>query len=238
MNLYLLELFGKWINFMMVSFLAVFGFLEPNQVYFEVENMNSQKSFMVDYQIEPYEIEHIYKSNMPAGKEQVVESGQEKVVAVFDGAPVVLQEKENKVKKVGTGEPGKYYGNLTGYGADCRGCDGQGNLACFNANHNLVDDGKYYHDDEYGEVRIVAAPSQTLANGKTFSCGTIVTISFEDQSIKAIVLDRGIALENSFEEDVILFDLAFVSEQEELSDIYAITRQDGSVQFEVKRWGF
>ncbi len=238
MNLYLLEAIGKWINFTVISILALFGFLESHEVNLVSKNDNINKSFSLNYDIQPYETEIIYKSNMPQGKELVVSPGQEGVEVFYEEEKVLLQEQKTKVKHVGTGPSGVYYGNLTGYGADCRGCDGRGNLACFQAGHNLVEDGVYYEDDEYGKVRVVAAPSPALSNGQSFSCGTIVKISFDDYEKLTIVLDRGIALENRFAEGTILFDLAFVSERDELSDIRSITRQDGSVQFEVKRWGF
>ncbi len=238
MNLYLLEVFGKWINFMVISSFVVLGFLPIEEISIEIPNENVYKSFQVAYDIQPYETEKVYNNSIPQGNEIVKSAGQEEVTVIFGDRSALLQEGKNEIIYVGTGAKGTYYGNLTGYGADCRGCNGKGNLKCWSAGHNLVEDGKYYNDELFGKVRIVAAPPQTLANGRSFSCGTIVEISFEDNKFLAIVLDRGGKLTSDFNRGIILFDLAFVSEEEELSEIYSITRQDGSVRYEVKRWGF
>lgn len=77
-----------------------------------------------------------------------------------------------------------YVGHLTGYVANCPLCTGY--LAC--NNQNVLDGTEYYHDKEYGDVRIVAS-SRNLA------CGTVIRFNqsrISDEPIIAIVLDRGV----------------------------------------------
>ena len=237
MNVYLLELLSKGSHFITIVFLAFFGYLNIDSNQLIIENENIRKSTGVNYEIIDYEVEEIVKHNIPRGHYLVKEAGHEGVT-VIDGDDVFqLREAQNEIRYVGAGATGQYYGNLTGYGPDCYGCNGLGNLAC-RVDHNLVADGKYYDDDDYGLVRIVAAPRQKLENGRAFSCGTIVEMTVDEQKITAIVLDRGGALNACFSQGVIVFDLAFASEAEELDAIRAITKRDQSVQFEVKRWGF
>ena len=62
---------------------------------------------------------------------------------------------------------------MTGYGADCQGCSGLGTLACKTKNgsyYSLTQNGMNYTDDEYGEVRIIAAALDK------FPCGTIIKV--------------------------------------------------------------
>lgn len=78
-----------------------------------------------------------------------------------------------------------YYGNLTGYVADCPLCSGK--LGC--TGQNVLDGTTTYNDLDYGVVRIVAS-SQSLP------CGSIVrfknTTLSDTGVITAIVLDRGV----------------------------------------------
>lgn len=77
-----------------------------------------------------------------------------------------------------------FTGDVTGYVADCPLCTGY--LAC---NNQYVADGTtIYHDNEYGDVMIVASSSN-------LPCGSIVTFDagfYTDKKIVAIVLDRGV----------------------------------------------
>lgn len=83
----------------------------------------------------------------------------------------------------------KYYdtsfiGKLTHYGPDCALCGGH--LGCngqYARNGNI-----YYHDKEYGTLRIVAT-------SKKIPCGSILRINvdaYDKNGMYAIVLDRGV----------------------------------------------
>ena len=79
-----------------------------------------------------------------------------------------------------------YYGDLTGYGADCPLCGGT--LSC-KSSLDVLHGNVRYNDEKYGSVRIVAA-------SKLLPCGTIVRFSapkVSDEPVVAIVLDRGVA---------------------------------------------
>ena len=77
-----------------------------------------------------------------------------------------------------------YFGDLTGYVANCPLCGGH--LACM-PKLDVLSGITTYEDETYGSVRIVAS-SRNLA------CGSIVRFdsSIEEEPIVAIVLDRGV----------------------------------------------
>lgn len=95
-----------------------------------------------------------------------------------------------------------YYGPMTAYGPDCVGC-----IGITTSGYNVLDGKIYYHDETYGNIRILAAD-------KSLPFGTIVRISGLDvfeEDILAIVLDRGSAIgfgKKSY------FDLLYPSEKE------------------------
>ena len=107
--------------------------------------------------------------------------------------------KEEKTERV----LASYYGPMTGYGPDCKGCIGI-TASGYNVRNNI-----YYNDKEYGKVRIVAAD-------KSLPFGTIVRIKnldFYKNDVIAIVLDRGSAI--GFKKKS-YFDLLYKSEKETL----------------------
>lgn len=110
------------------------------------------------------------------------------------------------------------YGKLSRYGPDCYGCSG------YVAYGKYVGDGTiYYYDNYYGNVRI-------LAGDRSYPFGTIVRVSFEDESFLGIVLDRGGAI--GFNRTA-LFDLLYPSEY--LANIDGVNY---NTKFEVLRIGF
>ena len=114
---------------------------------------------------------------------------------------VEVKEEKKTESKVKSKVLKKYTGYITAYGPDCKGCIGI-TASGFNVKNRI-----YYHDKEYGKIRIVAAD-------RTLSFGTIVKIknnsSFKKPVI-AIVLDRGSAI--GFNKSV-YFDLLYKSERE------------------------
>lgn len=113
--------------------------------------------------------------------------------------------------------PTSFYGKLTHYGPDCKGCGGH--LGCNGQdarNGNI-----YYDDEEYGTVRIVAA-------SKTLPCGSIIRINvdaYDPNGMYAIVLDRGVG-------DGVI-DLLKTSEKAK-----APSRTVNSVKFDILRYGY
>ena len=122
-----------------------------------------------------------------------------------------IDNRDNKVLNT-------YYGYITAYGPDCKGCIGI-TASGFNVKNNI-----YYHDRQYGKVRIVAAD-------KKIPFGTIVRIKYQNTSENniAIVLDRGSAI--GFNRNA-LFDLLYRSEKE------TISFGKRKATFEILRYGY
>lgn len=74
-----------------------------------------------------------------------------------------------------------YNGILTGYVANCPLCGGT--LSCTGV--NVTDGTTTYNDNTYGSVNIVAS-------SLSLPCGSIVQFDLNNDSITAIVLDRGV----------------------------------------------
>ena len=108
-------------------------------------------------------------------------------------------------------------GSMSGYGPDCRGCTG------FTSSGYNINNGIYYFDKTYGEVRILAAD-------RSLKLGSIVRIKESNGEIIGIVLDRGSAIGIG---KTYLFDLLFVSENEAYQ--YGVSND---VVFEILRYGY
>ena len=76
-------------------------------------------------------------------------------------------------------------GELTAYVGDCPLCSGI--LAC-HPRTNVLEEGIYFNDSEYGTVRIVAT-------SKKYACGTILRFNSSrigEDPVIAIAMDRGV----------------------------------------------
>lgn len=233
MNQYLLHFVGKWLSLILVSITSLFGTYTINNVENITVNDNFDKSTNRIHKVVEYET--IIKNNpkLPWNTKKVIVEGQNGIVYENpeNNTVEVLREVVNEVIEVGTGPSGNFYGRLTGYGADCKGCSGT--VACpspIKKYHNLYNDGIYYNDTEYGEVRILAA------SHKVFPCGTIIRVTRgSDEPFIGVVLDTGVAMRKAWDEEGrILIDLAFVSE----SDPEVLKTTSNNVYYEVLRWGW
>ncbi len=124
----------------------------------------------------------------------------------------------SEVLQYGSKNPVKFNGTMTAYGPDCVGCSGI--VSC--PPRNDVRNGNiYFNDNEYGQVRIVAAD-------KSIPCGTMVKVTGDrlGEEMTAIVLDRGGVINGT------LMDLLMVSEN--ASSPFG--RQ--YVTYEIVRWGW
>ncbi len=235
MNFGLLDLAGKWIGLTVVSVMSLFN----GNTYVEreicVNNKNITKDIKVESVITPYKTIVQNNSKLPSGTTNVLVEGKEGITYVTGGKEEVIQEKVDKVVEKGTGAVGAFTGRLSGYGPDCAGCSGYGGLACRTKNggkHNLVQDGIYYEDSEYGKVRIIAAAL------KKFPCGTIMQITKPGKDpFMAVVLDTGATMVNKWNEGIMWVDLAYASEKDKTT--FGIDGLTGTnIKFEVKRWGW
>lgn len=163
-------------------------------------------------------------------EEEKEENSQEEVLEEFKEEEKEIVVVEEKIEDTVEEEPSNNYlseeptynvlrtytGSLTGYGPDCVGCSGK------TASGYNVSNTSTYTDEEYGEVRIVAAD-------KSIPFYTIVRISNvpDTDPIIAIVLDTGGAV--GFGKHT-LFDLLFPSEA------VAMHKVD-NVNFEILRDG-
>ena len=189
--------------------------------------MNNKNSY-IKTEVINYETEYIYDASLPSTHEKVITEGKDGILSLTDGK--IIEEAVSKVIEIGTGKKGIYEGMLTGYGPDCKGCSELGYVYCATKEktyHSLVNDGIYYNDHEYGEVRILAA------DHREFPCGTIIEITNSDREKEiGVVLDTGSGMRNAYSQGWILIDLAF--EKEAL----ALSTTNKNTHFEVKRWGW
>jgi len=113
-----------------------------------------------------------------------------------------------------------FYGQLTAYGADCRGCSGITASGYDIRNGNIT-----YVDKEFGNIRIIATDNR-------YPFGTVIKIT-EDNFFKnpflAVVLDRGGAIKGD------IIDLAFETGKDNI--VWKLGRRR-NVKYEILRYGF
>ena len=233
MNIYLLRLIINWLGTACLSILSLFGTnIKENTI--KIENTTIDNTSAVVSTIEEYQTVTKYNSKLPYGEVRVLVEGNNGINYVdTNGVEQELRPVIDEVLEIGTGAYGSYVGNTTGYGADCIGCSGT--VACRNREgnyHNLVTDGMYYNDAQYGKVRILAA------DHRVFGCGTILEVdNGREEAFIGIVLDTGIDMRKNWElYGLIHLDVAFVTEKD--PDVYSMTASNQSAKFEVKRWGW
>mgnify|MGYP004606803543 FL=1 len=235
MNLYFLEVIIKFLRMLLVAFISIFNI----NIYSENEN-NSQNMIVNknNYAINVVKIDNTVQDKTP----NITIKKEEKVTKVESNNKVNTSkiikknEKKDSNKIITTEKPkvslAEYTGRLTGYGPDCVGCTGSGNLACKTRNkktHSLVKDGIYYNDSEYGKVRILAAATTK------FKCGTIVVVSKEGaEPFVGIVLDTGGSMINAWNKGIVWMDLAYKTNVSAGSD----NLTGKNIKFSVQRWGW
>ena len=145
-------------------------------------------------------------------------------VAKYDNMEPVLPVKAvsnmSEVALYGPESPVSFVGQLTAFGPDCVGCSGR--LAC-PPRQDVRNNNIYFEDSDYGTIRILAADGR-------IPCGSVIKITnvtFSQEEIYGIVLDRGSAIVGNI--------IDFLIAQEK--DGYAIGRQH-NVHFEIIRWGW
>lgn len=230
MNIFLIQVIGNFVNFLTVTILSLFGML--NSVDTEIKNSDVTKNSYIENQTINYSTVYQYNSKIPSNISRVLVKGEDGIVYVnnYDNTQIILKEVVNEIVEVGTGAQGMFQGRLTGYGPDCPGCSSVGNVSCRTKeglNHSLINNGITYTDQEYGEVRILAAATSA------FPCGTIIAV---DNGILtpfyAIVLDSGYDMRNAWQNGNVWFDLAFESQ----ASVKNVSNK--TALFSVQRWGW
>lgn len=185
-------------------------------------------------EISPYGTDYVYSESITVNADPIIlEEGVNGLNYTYDGLNYKhLADTKNEVVQKGTAKEGVYTGKLTGYGPDCPGCSKVGNVSCKTregVNHSLINDGIYYNDITYGNVRILAAENSL------FPCGTIVKINNGVlKEFYGIVLDTGYSMRNAYKDGIIWMDLAFQSQ--EVAKTGGAT--SSSTTFVVQRWGW
>ena len=227
MNICLLKTLSKWLEVIFISTVSLFNFGYDSKEEI-IENDVINKNSYVEVDVIDYDTLYVYDASKPNTHEEVITEGVNGASYKNGDDDVTLSESVTEVIEKGTGKTGVYTGMLTGYGPDCVGCSG--NVACPTREktvHNLISDGIYYKDSEYGRVRILSA------DHREFPCGTIVEITNRDLHKElGIVLDTGSGMRKAYDEGWILSDLAFENEE----DLWHVTNKNTT--FKVQRWGW
>lgn len=234
MNFYLLQLAGKWLVFLITSFMSIFNFNGILKEY-SLDNGNNDKTMNVLTEVVAYKTITNYDSSIPSNIQTVTVEGKDGLVYTDeDGETVVLEEVIDEQITVGTGKYGNYTGIMTGYGPDCYTCSGEGYVACRTRekkDFNLITDGLYYEDEDFGEARVLAAALSE------FPCGTIVEVESEVLgTFTGIVLDTGYDMRKHLDMGIYHFDVAYSTEKDEM--VPKTTDMSGTVKYNVQRWGW
>ncbi len=234
MDIYLLQIIGNWLSVLFVSCISFFG-VDLCDSNVDVQSLDSNvKSVTVVSEIVPYSTDYVFNTDViKRGDASIVTHGENGINYVYnDGTIKTLINPVNEVREVYNGTDSTYVGRMTGYGPDCETCSGVGGVACrtkYGQKYNLITDGIYYNDDEYGKVRIVAAAFDE------FPCGTIVYVdNGKFEPFYAIVMDTGYSMRNGLENGIIWFDLAFSSE----NDPNVPRATSYNTKYIVQRWGW
>ncbi len=146
------------------------------------------------------------------------------IITKYDNRNQTLKVREvsNMVEAslYGAQTPISFTGQMTAYNPICVGCTGK--VAC-PPRQDVTKGNIYFNDNEYGKIRILAADP-------AIPCGTIVKItnvSFSDEPIIGIVLDRGGLIKGN------IMDFLMT----ETDDMDIVGRQK-NVHYEVLRWSW
>lgn len=204
-------------------------------VNYTVDNNMIDKKASALTQVVKYETIEVYDESIPSNIKKVSVEGQDGLSYINkDGGATTIKEVVNEEIVVGTGKYGIYKGNMTGYGPDCVTCDGLGYVACNTENKkafNIITDGIYYNDDEYGEVRVLAAAL------KEFPCGTIIEVDSPNLGkFMGIVMDTGYDMRRYYSLGIYHFDVAYTTEEDPM--VPYTTSMTGEVVYNVQRWGW
>lgn len=204
-------------------------------VSYTVSNNDFSKNAASLAQVVKYDTIQIYDESIPNNITKTIVEGQDGLYYINqDGGATTINEVVNEQVVVGTGKYGVYKGIMTGYGPDCVTCDGLGYVACSTKDRkdfNIITDGIYYDDEEFGEVRVLAA---ALAE---FPCGTIVEVDSSNLGkFMGIVMDTGYDMRRFYKMGIYHFDVAYDTEENYM--VPYTTNMTGEVVYNVQRWGW
>lgn len=220
-----------------LSAIIVFVFCISNfeDVSYTVSNSLINLNVAAETQVVKYETIETYDESIPSNLKKTIVNGQDGIFYINkDGGATTIKDVINEQVVVGTGKYGIYKGIMTGYGPDCKSCDGLGYVACNTKDKkafNIITDGVYYNDEEYGEVRVLAAAL------KEFPCGTIVEVDSSNLGkFMGIVMDTGYDMRRFYSMGIYHFDVAYDTEDNHM--VPYTTNMTGEVVYSVQRWGW
>lgn len=225
------RLFYRVISFLFIAVISLIGSNQTKEKII-IENKIYDKAKPVVSTVVEYDTVIKYNNKLPSDKQNVIVEGKNGLsYQNKNGSEEILSDAVNEVIEVGTGAKSTYTGKTTGYGGDCVGCSGT--VSCKTREgsyYNLKTDGEYYYDNQYGEVRILAA------NLNMFKCGTIVEIDNGNlDPFLGIVLDTGSGMVNNWNNyGIVHFDIAHTTEADPI--VYQATSRNAN--FNVQRWGW
>lgn len=232
MNFYLAQMILKFLRMIFIAVISLFNITlyseNENVSKNNIINQNNYAVHTVTIQ-EEQKVKKVEKTNTTSKKSSSVNN----VVKKEDPEPnkVVTTEEPKTVPKQSNAIE-TFTGRLTGYGHDCAGCSGYGNLACKTREKktfSLKTQGIYYNDTEYGKVRILAAATSK------FKCGSIIKVTKSGQTpFTAVVLDTGGSMRKAWANGTVWMDLAYESNAMAGSDNLTGT----NIKFEVQRYGW
>ena len=234
MDIYLLQLLGNWLSVLCVTLTSFFGINVYKEDKQDIENTSYTKTATVVNQVVGYKTEYVYNNKKPSDSApEVLQEGEYGLIYNYeDGKTSILRNSVNKIVEVGTAKASKYTGRITTYTPYCAGCSKAGNVACYTKDHkkfSLKKNGHFYVDDEYGQVRILAAALTV------FPCGTIITVDTGMTApFNAVVLDTGGTMRKAMRNGYVWMDLAF-SEPNKAEAKKISTK---NAKFTVQRWGW
>lgn len=242
MNLYLLEMFLKFLRMIFVAFVSLFN------ITLYAEDAEVKENSIMN--ANTYAVNTVVIREQTPIVNKTIATNSVKTPAVKNTKTVINKSvnasnkvvSTNKVTTVSSNKTtistqnnsslAEYTGRLTGYGPDCVGCSKVGNVACRTRErkaHSLIKDGIYYNDKQYGKVRILAAATSK------FKCGTIVVVTKPGmQPFTGIVLDTGGSMRQAWAKGNVWMDLAYSSNAMAGSD--KLTGKN--IKFSVQRWGW
>lgn len=230
MNIGLLHLCIRWLGMMCLSLFTLFSG-STNIRTISINNTSINKTTKVVSTVVKYNTINKYNSKLPSGRINVVVEGKDGLSYIKDGQQTYLHDSVDEVLEIGTGLSGDYSGNTTGYGGDCVGCSG--NVSCRTRDgqkFNLMTDGIYYDDNQFGSIRVVAADQ------RIFKCGTVMEIDTgRSEPFLGIVMDTGSSVKSNWNQhQLVHVDIAYETEQD--PTVYLATSKNA--KFKVQRWGW
>lgn len=234
MNLYLLNLIGKWIGVLFVSILSLFGHYEEKEI--TAFNTNKNMSLNLTTEIIPYQSEVKYNNEKPNGEKTVLVNGENGYLVKNNenGNYKIIKNPTNEVVEVGTyvkpapsvttvsgaGTVNSFIGKMTMY----YNCPNR-NYCKTSAGHDLKAS-VYYNDSTYGNVRVLSAATSA------FPIGTIIEVTNTPRgTFYGIVLDTGGSMISAMKRGEVHIDLAVDAAVEKAYTYH-------NVGFNVKRYGY